>query len=228
MKKFNILVVDDEVDLCEILKFNLEKEGYEIDVAHSSEEALKMELSKYHLYVLDIMMGNISGTSFGKMIKKDAALKDKPLVFLTAKDSETDKLIGFNIGADDYIVKPFSVKVLIAKIGAILRRVYPEQLSDGGNLDFGNLVIDNRSKKVIIEGDDVKLTRKEFDIIYLLAKHEGRVFSRSELLDIIWQDEGSITDRTVDVNIRRIRKKFGEYGALLKTRSGYGYIFERR
>ncbi len=227
MNKFKILIVDDEEDLCEILQFNLEKEGYIVDTSYSAENALKLDLSSYDLFILDIMMGEISGTKLAKMIKKDQELASKPIVFLTAKDSEMDKLIGFNIGADDYITKPFSVKEVAVRINAILKRVYKfKSLEATSNIEIGYFTIDNDSKKIYIKGNDTLLTKKEFDIVYLLARKIGRVFSREEILAKIWEDEGDITDRTVDVNIRRIRKKFGDYGKCIKTRSGYGYSFE--
>ncbi len=224
--KFKILIVDDEEDLCEILQFNLENEGFKVDVAYSSEEALKMDLTCYHIFLLDIMMGNISGTKLAKMMKKDDALKAKPIIFLTAKSDEMDKLIGFKIGADDYISKPFSVKEVSARVSAVLKRTYPDS-KENEYITYKDLRIDNRSKKLFINEVDAELTKKEFDIIYLLLKNMGRVFSRNEMLDLVWQDEGFITDRTVDVNIRRIRKKIGKkYEKYIKTRSGYGYSFE--
>ncbi len=227
MNKFKILIVDDEEDLCEILQFNLENEGYLVDTSSSAESALKLNLAAYDLFILDIMMGDISGTKFAKMIKKDSSLASKPIIFLTAKDSEMDKLIGFNIGADDYITKPFSVKEVSARINAILKRVYQvNSFKAKENIVIGDLKIDNNSKKIYIGDRDTCLTKKEFDIVYLLANKIGRVFSREEILNRVWLDEGEITDRTVDVNIRRIRKKFGNYGKCIKTRSGYGYSFE--
>ncbi|PID26377.1 MAG: DNA-binding response regulator [Candidatus Cloacimonadota bacterium] len=227
MSKFKILIVDDEEDLCEILQFNLEKEGFTVDTAYSANSALKMELNSYHLFVLDIMMGDISGTKLAKMIKKDSSLESKPIIFLTAKDSEIDKLMGFNIGADDYITKPFSVKEVSARINAVLKRVYQlKSLEIKEDVVIGNLKIDIERKRIYIEGRDTNVTKKEFDIVYLLVKKMGRVFSREEILMKIWEDDGEITDRTVDVNIRRIRKKFGIYGKYIQTRSGYGYSFE--
>ena len=224
--KFKILIVDDEEDLCEILQFNLENEGFKVDVAYSAEEALKMELASYHIFLLDIMMGTISGTKLAKMIKKDDDLKSKPIIFLTAKSDEMDKLIGFKIGADDYISKPFSVKEVSARVSAVLKRSYPNS-EENEFVIYKDIKIDNRSKKFFIKEVDAGLTKKEFDIIYLLLKNIGRVFSRNELLDLVWEDEGFITDRTVDVNIRRIRKKIGKkYEKYIRTRSGYGYSFE--
>ncbi|MBN1968807.1 MAG: response regulator transcription factor [Candidatus Delongbacteria bacterium] len=229
MNKYKILVVDDETDLCEILEFNLIGEGFEVETANSAEEALTKNLKSYHLILLDIMMGKISGTSLAKMMKKDNELKSIPIIFLTAKDTEMDKLIGFNIGADDYIIKPFSVKEVVARINAVLKRTYSNSVSQTEeSIEIGGLKIDDRSKKVFIDEKDTKLTRKEYDILYLLVKNQTRVFSRGELLDLIWDDDGTITDRTVDVNIRRIRQKLEDYGNYIKTRSGYGYCFERQ
>ncbi len=224
--KFSILVVDDEEDLCEILQFNLENEGFRVDVAYSSEEALKKDLTSFDFFILDIMMGKISGTELAKMIKRDDRLKHKPIIFLTAKNTEMDKLIGFRIGADDYIAKPFSVKEVVARLQAIGSRVYQES-SENKIIEFKSLKIDDNLKRVTMDGQDLSLTKKEFDILDLLVRNQGRIFSRELILNLVWEDDGEIMDRTVDVNIRRIRKKIEPYGKLIKTRSGYGYYFDK-
>ena len=227
MNDNRILVVDDEEDLCEILKFNLENEGYEVDTANSAEEALKMNISSYHLLLLDVMMGEISGFKMANLLKKDKKTAQVPIIFITAKDTENDTVTGFNLGADDYISKPFSLREVIARVKAVLRRTAtsdtekaPEQLC------YQSLVIDITKKKVSIDGEEVPLTKKEFEILFLLLQNKGRVFSREDILSRIWSDEVYVLDRTIDVNITRLRKKIGTYGKRIVTRLGYGYCFE--
>ena len=214
-------------DLCEILKFNLENEGYEVDTANSAEEALKMNISSYHLLLLDVMMGEISGFKMANLLKKDKKTAQVPIIFITAKDTENDTVTGFNLGADDYISKPFSLREVIARVKAVLRRTAtsdtekaPEQLC------YQSLVIDITKKKVSIDGEEVPLTKKEFEILFLLLQNKGRVFSREDILSRIWSDEVYVLDRTIDVNITRLRKKIGTYGKRIVTRLGYGYCFE--
>ena len=227
MNDYRILVVDDEEVLCEILKFNLENEGYEVDTANSAEEALKMNISSYHLLLLDVMMGEISGFKMANLLKKDKKTAQVPIIFITAKDTENDTVTGFNLGADDYISKPFSLREVIARVKAVLRRTAtsdtekaPEQLC------YQSLVIDITKKKVSIDGEEVPLTKKEFEILFLLLQNKGRVFSREDILSRIWSDEVYVLDRTIDVNITRLRKKIGTYGKRIVTRLGYGYCFE--
>ena len=227
MNDYRILVVDDEEDLCEILKFNLENEGYEVDTANSAEEALKMNISSYHLLLLDVMLGEISGFKMANLLKKDKKTAQVPIIFITAKDTENDTVTGFNLGADDYISKPFSLREVIARVKAVLRRTAtsdtekaPEQLC------YQSLVIDITKKKVSIDGEEVPLTKKEFEILFLLLQNKGRVFSREDILSRIWSDEVYVLDRTIDVNITRLRKKIGTYGKRIVTRLGYGYCFE--
>ena len=227
MNDYRILVVDDEEDLCEILKFNIENEGYEVDTANSAEEALKMNISSYHLLLLDVMMVEISGFKMANLLKKDKKTAQVPIIFITAKDTENDTVTGFNLGADDYISKPFSLREVIARVKAVLRRTAtsdtekaPEQLC------YQSLVIDITKKKVSIDGEEVPLTKKEFEILFLLLQNKGRVFSREDILSRIWSDEVYVLDRTIDVNITRLRKKIGTYGKRIVTRLGYGYCFE--
>ena len=227
MNDYRILVVDDEEDLCEILKFNLENEGYEVDTANSAEEALKMNISSYHLLLLDVMMGEISGFKMANLLKKDKKTAQVPIIFITAKDTENDTVTGFNLGADDYISKPFSLREVIARVKAVLRRTAtsdtekaPEQLC------YQSLVIDITKKKVSIDGEEVPLTKKEFEILFLLLQNKGRVYSREDILSRIWSDEVYVLERTIDVNITRLRKKIGTYGKRIVTRLGYGYCFE--
>lgn len=227
MNDYRILVVDDEDDLCEILKFNLENEGYWVDTANSAEEALKMDLSSYHLLLLDVMMGEISGFKMANMLKKNKTTANIPIIFITAKDTENDTMTGFNLGADDYISKPFSLREVTARVKAVLRRTsknraesLPEQLS------YKTLMLDITKKKVSIDEQEVPLTKKEFEILFLLLQNKGRVYSREDILSKIWSDEVYVLDRTIDVNITRLRKKIGIYGKCIITRLGYGYCFE--
>ncbi len=227
MNDYRILVVDDEEDLCEILKFNLENEGYEVDTANSAEEALKMDISRYHLLLLDVMMGEISGFKMANMLKKDKKTAHVPIIFITAKDTENDMVTGFNLGADDYISKPFSLREVIARVKAVLRRTAtPEAEKAPEQITYQTLVIDIPKKKVSIDGEEVALTKKEFEILFLLLQNKGRVFSREDILARVWSDEVYVLDRTIDVNITRLRKKIGIYGKRIVTRLGYGYCFE--
>lgn len=224
MANYKILVVDDEEDLCEILKFNLGVEGYEVDTANSAEEALQMHLADYNLLLLDVMMGEMNGFKMASLLRKNEKLKHIPIIFLTAKDTEDDKLMGFNIGADDYISKPFSIREVIARVKAVLRRSAEKETPE--ILQFEHLYINPVKKRAFINQEELPLTKKEFEILSLLLSHPGQVFSREEILSKIWTDEVYVLDRTIDVNITRLRKKIGEYGKHIVTRLGYGYCFE--
>jgi two-component system alkaline phosphatase synthesis response regulator PhoP len=225
MNELNILVVDDEEDICEILQFNLENEGFHVDTVFSAEEALSKPLEKYSLFILDIMMSGMSGLKLADTIKNRKKLKT-PVIFLTAKDTENDTITGFTVGADDYITKPFSIREVIARVKAILRRSIPPEERTQKNIKIENLELDIIAKKILISNKPVKLTKKEFNILYKLMQHPGKVFSRDEILSTVWEDEVYVLDRTVDVNITRLRKKLGKYGKYIISRSGYGYCFE--
>ncbi|ADY37478.1 two component transcriptional regulator, winged helix family [Phocaeicola salanitronis DSM 18170] len=226
MNEYRILVVDDEDDLCEILKFNLEMEGYKVDTANSAEEALKLDLTQYNLLLLDVMMGEISGFKMARMLKANKDTVNIPIIFITAKDTENDTITGFNLGADDYISKPFSLREVIMRVKAVLRRTANLQRKESEELQYKGLVINVPQKKVTIEGEEISLTKKEFEILSLLLQNAGRVFSREDILSKVWNDEVYVLDRTIDVNITRLRKKIGEYGKNIVTRLGYGYCFE--
>ena len=219
-----ILIIDDEHDLCEILAFNLNAEGYDTTIAHSATEALEeIEKSKsadthFDLLLLDVMMDGMSGFELAKELKKQI-----PIIFLTAKDTEEDKLQGFSLGADDYIAKPFSVREVLARINAVLGRtanMKPETLT------YKGLTVNLSNKTVQIDKKNISLTRTEFEILVLLLSEQYHVFTRQELLDRVWPDDVVVTDRTVDVNITRLRKKIGSYAGVIATRQGYGYCFE--
>lgn len=225
MNDYRILVVDDEEDLCEILKFNLETEGYIVDTANSAEEALKLDLTRYNLLLLDVMMGEISGFKMARIMKNNKDTANIPIIFITAKDTENDTITGFNLGADDYISKPFSLREVVMRVKAVLRRTAsPVQREE--QLIYKGLVIHIPQKKVMIDGEEAPLTKKEFEILLLLLQNQGRVFSREDILTKVWNDEAFVLDRTIDVNITRLRKKIGNYGKHIVTRLGYGYCFE--
>lgn len=226
MNDYRILVVDDEEDLCEILKFNLETEGYLVDTANLAEEALKLDLTQYNVLLLDVMMGEISGFRMASMMKKNKDTANIPIIFITAKDTENDTLTGFNLGADDYISKPFSLREVLARVKAVIRRTAGVQNKSNDQLIFKDMVVDSGKKKVVIRGEEISLTKKEFEILLLLLQNQGRVFSREDILTKVWHDEVYVLDRTIDVNITRLRKKIGEYGKYIVTRLGYGYCFE--
>ncbi len=227
MNEYRILVVDDEEDLCEILKFNLENEGYEVDTANSAEEALKLDISSYNLLLLDVMMGEISGFKMANLVKKDKKTAHIPIIFITAKDTENDTITGFNLGADDYISKPFTLREVVARVKAVIRRTADTEGTKAAELvSYKNLLIDVSKKKASIDGEEVSLTKKEFEILFLLLQNQGRVFSREDILGKVWSDEVYVLDRTIDVNITRLRKKIGNYGKCIVTRLGYGYCFE--
>ncbi len=220
-----ILIVDDEQDLREILQFNLSSEGFHIDVAASAEEALTQPLETYHLILLDVMMGGMSGYKMADIVRKEHKL-DVPIIFLTAKSTENDLLTGFNVGGDDYIVKPFSIKEVIVRIKAILKRGRVSE-QPTTTLESDGMSVDVERKTVSIDGQATALTRKEFEILALLLRNKGKFISRQEILDRVWSNDVIVTERNVDVNIARLRKKIGDYGSQIIGRSGYGYCFEK-
>lgn len=227
MNDYQLLAVDDEEDLCEILKFNLENEGYRVDTANSAEEALQRDLTRYDLLLLDVMMGEISGFQMADMLKSNKDTAHIPIIFITAKDTENDTVTGFNIGADDYISKPFSLREVIVRVKAVLRRTAVTSSKDADSkIVYKGLTLDTIQKKVSADNTEIALTKKEFEILQLLLQNRGKVFSREDILAEVWQEEVCVLDRTIDVNITRLRKKIGNYGKCIITRLGYGYCFE--
>ncbi|MDO4462447.1 MAG: response regulator transcription factor [Bacteroidia bacterium] len=232
-----ILVVDDEEDICEILQYNLENEGYEVDTANSAEEALQLTLSDYGVILLDVMMGEMSGFELAHKIKDNPSTADVAIIFITALDGEDNTVKGLNIGADDYIAKPLSMKEVKARVRAVLRRTtsHPSTSEEGSASDANgdtvitceNLQIDIESKRTTLNGEPITLTKLEFELLALFLQNPNKVFSRNDLLARCWPQDIYVLDRTVDVNITRLRKKIGEYGKLIKTRIGYGYCFEK-
>ncbi len=222
--KKKILVVDDEPDICDILKFNLENEGFSVEIAHSGESALQKLPENYHLIILDIMMGGISGFQTAQQIRSKG--NQIPIIFLTAKDTENDMLTGFSVGGDDYISKPFSIKEVIARVKAILKREKktPDEMEEK-KLQIEDLEINFQTKQLLIEKEHIVLTKKEFEILVLLLKNPERVYSREEILDKIWKNDAYVLERTVDVHITRLRKKLGKYNSSIINRTGYGYCF---
>ena len=225
MAKHKILVVDDEESLCEILQFNLEVEGYDVDVAYSAEQALGMHPERYSLILLDVMMGETSGFRMARILKENPATAQVPVIFCTARDSEDDTVAGLNLGADDYIAKPFSIREVLARVRSVLRRTATAE-AEAETIAFEGLEMDLRRKACTLDGKELALTKKEFEILALLIAHRGVIFSREEILHRIWSDEVIVLDRTIDVNITRLRRKIGPYGKHIVTRLGYGYGFE--
>jgi two-component system alkaline phosphatase synthesis response regulator PhoP len=225
--KLKILVVDDEESLCEILQFNLIAEGYEADVAYSAEQALKLPLENYSLILLDIMMGAISGLKMAQMMKQDPKLADIPIIFITAKDEEEDTILGLNLGADDYIAKPFAIREVLARIKSVLRRAIKSDDSKSQEIiEFESLKVDINKRCCTLDDEEIKLTHTELELLTLFLRNRGRIFTREEILKRIWSDEVIVLDRTIDVNITRLRKKIGRYGKYIITRLGYGYGFD--
>jgi DNA-binding response OmpR family regulator len=220
-----ILIVDDEEDLCEILQYNLGNAGYHTEVAHSAEEAIKRPLASFDLILLDVMMGPMSGFKFADKVRKEMNITI-PIIFLSAKETENDILTGFSLGADDYIAKPFSVNELTARVKAVLKRSRTEKAKVISNIKFGDIEIDTIRKRLIIHDEKIELTKKEFEILRLLSENPGTVYSREEILNTVWGSDVIVTDRTVDVNITRLRTKLGKYSQNLKNKTGYGYYYE--
>lgn len=227
-KDSRILVVDDEQDLCEILKFNLETEGYLVETANSAEEALEKDIASYNLLLLDVMMGGMSGFQLAKQLKNSEVTAHIPIIFLTARDTENDTVTGFNLGADDYISKPFSIREVMVRVRAVLRRTASrlEGAEEPAVISFQGLLLNLDKKSVSVDGEDVPFTKTEFELLRLLLEERGRVFSRQELIDRVWPKDVLVLDRTVDVNITRMRKKIGRFAKCIVTRLGFGYYFD--
>ena len=222
-----ILVVDDEQDLLEILKFNLETEGYEVVTATSAEDALQLDIASFDLMLLDVMMGGMSGFAMARQLKDNPASAQVPIIFLTARDTENDTVTGFNLGADDYISKPFSLREVMVRVRAVLRRTARESgEEEAKTLSYQGIVMNLDRKTVSVDGEDIPFTKTEFELLHLLLEERGRVFSRQELIERIWPKDVLVLDRTVDVNITRLRKKIGRFAKCIVTRLGFGYYFD--
>ncbi|WP_019540745.1 response regulator transcription factor [Proteiniphilum acetatigenes] len=223
--KGRILVVDDEKDICDILQFNLENEGYIVDVAHSGEDALEMITDIHEVIILDVMMGGISGFKVAEKLRKSGNFV--PIIFLTAKNTENDMLTGFSLGGDDYIAKPFSVKEVLVRVKALLKRSALTKMTPAEPIptdwSYKGLNIDLQGNRVTIDGNEVSLTKKEFEILSLLARTSPNLLTRTEILNSVWGENEFVLDRTVDVHITRLRKKLGDYAGIIVNRSGFGY-----
>lgn len=231
----NILVIDDEEAVCEILKYNLTKEGYQVDTAYSAEEALEMDLDRYQLFMVDIMMGDMSGFDFAKRLRNVTATENIPIIFCSALNEEDEKVMGLNIGADDYVTKPFSIGEVLARVRAVLRRssvqnqLQPVTIADSQyepDLTFKGLRIDRNEKISYLDNEPLQLTRTEFELLEFFLTHRNRIFSRKEIISSVWGEEVVVTNRTIDTNISRLRKKLGDYSNNIVTRLGFGYGFK--
>jgi len=226
MEQKKILVIDDEPDLCEILSYNLTHAGFIAHYVYSAEEALAKGVAQYDLLLLDVMMEGMSGFDLARVLKQDQATASIPIpiVFITAKDTEEDLLHGFGLGADDYVKKPFSINEVLARVKAVLNR--SNAVNGPKTLVFNTLIVDLDKKSVSVDGNLVSLTKTEFELLVLLLQNAGQVFSRQQVIDLVWPDKVVVTDRAVDVNITRMRKKLGPYSNNIVSRQGYGYLFE--
>ncbi len=229
MDKLRILIVDDEETLCEVLKLNLQNEGYDVDIATSAEQALTYNIRDYSLILLDIMMGEISGIQMAKILKAEPATAAIPIIFCTARDTEDDMVRGLDLGADDYIMKPYTIRNVIARVKSVLRRT-ARQHNDNENesenvLQIDGLMLDMDLKQCFVDGEKVKLTKTEFELLGFLMVHRGKIYSRDEIVHRVW-DDVIVLGRTIDVNITRLRSKIGPYGAYIITRLGFGYGFK--
>lgn len=235
MRKKRILVVDDEQDLCEILLYNLKAAGYDAEAAYSGETAFEQIVNRtrlalssseksFDLLILDVMMPGMSGFELAERLKGNPATSSIPIIFLTAKDTEDDMLQGFGLGADDYVTKPFSVREVVARVKAVLARSQSTAIGET-IVSFEGLVLDLGKKSATVDGESVSLTKTEFELLGLLLRHRGQVFSRQQIFDAVWPEDVVVSDRTVDVNITRMRKKIGRYSSCIVTRQGFGYLF---
>lgn len=226
MEQKKILVVDDEETLCEVLKINLQNEGYEVDVAYSAEQALTYDVREYSLILLDIMMGEISGFQMARILKSEPSTAAIPIIFCTARDTEDDMVSGLDLGADDYIMKPYTIRNVVARVKSVLRRTmrqFDEVEKEGKNsLQIEGLQLDMDSKECFVDGSLVNLTKTEFELLALFMANRGKVFSRDEIVHRVWGNV-IVLERTIDVNINRLRSKIGHYGSYVITRLGFGY-----
>jgi len=220
MDKKRILIVDDDETLRVGLGTYLEFEGYDVVSADSAEQAISLDVRRFDLIILDIMMDGMSGTEFATKLQQNPSTASIPIIFLTARDTVDDMVDGLRLGADDYIAKPYAVKNVIARIEAVLRRCATAKKTTESEM---GIVVDRNSLTVRVDGRDVKLPRKEFELLALLTENPGRIFSRAELMDRVWPDNAIVTDRSIDVHITKLRTKIAPYGRNIITRSGYGY-----
>lgn len=232
--RVKILVIDDEESICEILRYNLVKEGYEVDTAYSAEQALEMDLPAYSLFIVDIMMDKMSGFDFAHRLKNNEHLENKPIIFCTALSDEDDTVMGLNIGADDYITKPFSIPEVLARVRSVLRRsnvsahiaANRSKASYEEDLVFKGLRLNRNEKICYIDGIAQQLSKTEFDLLMFFLEHRNRIYSREEIIKTVWSGNVIVSNRTVDTSLTRLRKKLGAYGKHIETRVGFGYGFK--
>ena len=247
--RIKILVIDDEESICEILKYNLEKEGYEVECAYSAEEALRRDLSVFNLCIVDIMMDELSGYDFVKRVRYNPITETLPIIFCSALNGEDDTVMGLNIGADDFITQPFVISEVIARVRAVLRRsnihrdmmnaphmahqqpaMMAAPVSNKPMLEpdvvFKTLRIDRNDKTCYIDNNPVDLTRREFDLLLFFLTHRNRIYSRDEIIKMVWAGDVVVTNRTIDTNLSRLRQKLGIYSQNIATRLGFGYGFK--
>lgn len=224
-KKYNILICDDEKDIVDVLNYNLSKEGFNVTVAYNGQEAMQKLRPELDIVLLDIMMPYMDGLEVCKKIKENPQLKNISVIFLTAKDSEIDEIKGLELGADDYITKPISIKKLLTRIKTILRRT--ERIEQKNLLELGEIKVDLDNYEVQFGNKKVFLPRKEFETFVFLVKNAGKIVRREQLLENIWGEDIVVTPRTIDVHIRKIREKLGEKSDLIETIKGVGYRFRK-
>lgn len=229
MSKERILVVEDEEDILELISYNLSREGYQVAGVTSGEKALKKIKSEpYDLIVLDLMLPGIDGLEVAKVLKKDAKTNNIPIIMLTAKGEESDIVSGLELGADDYVTKPFSPRILVARTRAVLRRQSTDQPNDSAIIQIHDILIHPGRREVLIQGSPVELTYTEFQVLYYLARRPGWVFTRTQIVDAVRGDDYPVTDRSVDVQIVGLRKKLGSWGQYIETVRGVGYRFREK
>lgn len=227
MTKKRILIVDDEQSICDVVSFNLVLAGFETAIANSAREALNLGIDRFDLLLLDVMMKEISGFELARMVKDSPSTRHVPIIFMTAKDDEQDILKGFELGADDYIEKPFSVKELVARVKAVLNRSSrPDDASSGDVLRHNTLVLNCKEFSLHIDNRSVALTKLEFDLLKTFLMNKDRVLSREQIIQSAWPKKVYVSQRTVDVSITRLRRKLGSYSNCIVTRTGFGYCFE--
>ncbi len=234
---YRILVIDDEESLCDILKYNLEREGYRVDCSYSAVDALERDLKLYDLFIVDIMMGRLTGYDFVQRLRSTIGVERKPVIFCSALGDEDDKVTGLNIGGDDYITKPFVISEVLARVRAVLRRSTASmaaarpRVNQGAHeyledIIFRDIRIDQNEKTCYIEDTEVPLTRTEYDLLAFFLTHPNRIYSRDEIIRNVWPDDVTVSKRAIDTNLTRLRKKLGVYGNHIITRQGFGYGFK--
>ena len=224
MQNTKILIVDDEEDICAIVSYHLNREGYSTFTALSTEDATKYDLSTFSLFILDVMLPGKSGFEFAKLLKQNHSTNSIPIIFLTALDTEQNILQGFELGGDDYIPKPFSPNILSARVKSVLRRF--NSLPQDKVLQYQGIKINQQNLSLSIDNQEIAVTPLELNLLTLFLTHIGKVLSRETIIKKVWPEDSLVTFRTIDVHITRLRKKLGNYSNHIQTKTGYGYIFQ--